>query len=150
DLAREGKLITLASLIIISSVAYFFFFDSTAKTDLIEVETPNKQATIRVRAVPLPPEITRFLEDQENKKTLRKILFGSATGSDTSEASGSSSAATTSEAKQPASTSTNGTKEGSKTNESKKKKGKTKQDAEAVDGEGEEEGAAPVSLKSEQ
>ncbi|KAI8819560.1 uncharacterized protein EV422DRAFT_97212 [Fimicolochytrium jonesii] len=52
--------------------------DATAKANLplgtIILSTPNKLATLRVRAVPLPSHVTAYLEN--NAKTIRSIVEG--------------------------------------------------------------------------
>lgn len=128
-----------------------------AKTDLIEVDTPNKQATLKVRAVPLPSNIKAFLEDPDNQNSLRKIIFGhgaSSAGESTTDTNGSTTATITTTttatngAEQSASSSSSDKKLGGETQKTRKAKKKEIKN-EAEEKEAEDEGAA-VSLQTEQ
>jgi hypothetical protein len=44
------------------------------KEDFVEMSTPNKQLTIRLRTVPLPQPLKQFLEDAANQQIIKKML----------------------------------------------------------------------------
>ena len=44
------------------------------KEDFVEMSTPNKQLTIRLRAVPLPQPLKQFLEEAANQQIIKKLL----------------------------------------------------------------------------
>jgi hypothetical protein len=44
------------------------------KEDFVEMSTPNKQLTIRLRTVPLPQPLKQFLEETANQQIIKKML----------------------------------------------------------------------------
>lgn len=48
-----------------------------AKTDLVEGSTPNKRFVVQIRALPIPANITAFLENTVNQNMLRMLLVKS-------------------------------------------------------------------------